>query len=141
MDGFKQINDRFGHAKGNEVLRAVANGLRSVCRGGDYVARLGGDEFVLIMPGLRPEVFAQQADRFPRVVQRAGHTVCGENLMSMSIGLAAFPSDGQDADTLLSEADRRMYEAKNRKKEMLKGSASDESVDSVTPNPHSLASK
>jgi diguanylate cyclase len=83
------------------------------------VARLGGDEFVLIMPGLRPDVFAQHADRFPRVVQRAGYNVCGENLMSMSLGLASFPADGLDADALLSEADRRMYEAKNRKKAML----------------------
>jgi diguanylate cyclase (GGDEF)-like protein len=127
LDGFKQINDRFGHAKGNDVLRAVANGLRSVCRAGDYVARLGGDEFVLLMPGLRPEVFAQHADRFPRVVQRAGYNVCGENLMSMSIGLAAYPADGLDADALLSEADRRMYEVKNRKKVLLQGASPDES--------------
>jgi diguanylate cyclase (GGDEF)-like protein len=139
LDGFKQINDRFGHAKGNDVLRAVASGLRSVCRGGDYVARLGGDEFVLIMPGLRPDMFAQHADRFPKVIQRAGYNVCGESLMSMSIGLAAFPFDGHDADALLSEADRRMYEAKNRKKAMLSGSASVESAEPVTPNPPSLA--
>jgi diguanylate cyclase (GGDEF)-like protein len=130
LDGFKQINDRFGHAKGNDVLRAVASGMRSVCRGGDYVARLGGDEFVLIMPGLRPDVFAQHADRFSRVVQRAGYNVCGENLMSMSIGLASFPSDGQDPDALLSEADRRMYEAKNRKKAML----SEEKLETVHSN-------
>ena len=139
LDGFKQINDRFGHAKGNEVLRAVASGLRSVCRGGDYVARLGGDEFVLIMPGLRPEVFAQHADRFSRAVQRAGANVCGENLMSMSLGLAAFPTDGQDADALLSEADRRMYEAKNRKKAML--SSSEEQAEPATPAAPSLATK
>ena len=104
------------------------------------MARLGGDEFVLILPGLRPELFAQHADRFSRVVQRAGHNVCGENLMSVSLGLASFPSDGQDADTLLSEADRRMYEAKNRKKAMLSGgSPSVESADPVTPNSPSLA--
>ena len=140
LDGFKQINDRFGHTKGNEVLRAVANGLRSACRGGDYVARLGGDEFVLIMPGCSPEVFAQHSDRFTRVVQRTGHNVCGENLMSMSMGVAAFPADGQDADALLSEADRRMYDAKNRKKAMLRGS-SEEPVEQAAPNPSSLAAK
>jgi diguanylate cyclase (GGDEF)-like protein len=140
LDGFRQINERFGHAKGNDVLRAVASGLRSVCRGGDYVARLGGDEFVLIMPGLRPDVFAQQADRFPKVVQRAGHAVCGENLMSVSIGLASYPMDGRDADALLSEADRRMYEAKNRKKAMLSGTPA-ESAAQVTPRISSLASR
>jgi diguanylate cyclase (GGDEF)-like protein/putative nucleotidyltransferase with HDIG domain len=137
LDGFKQINDRFGHAKGNEVLRAVAGGLRSACRGGDYVARLGGDEFVLIMPGLKPEVFAQHADRFPRVVQRAGYNACGENLMSMSMGLASFPADGQDADALLSQADQRMYEVKNRKKAMLRGPVQE----AADPAASSLASK
>jgi diguanylate cyclase (GGDEF)-like protein/putative nucleotidyltransferase with HDIG domain len=146
LDGFKQINDRFGHAKGNEVLRAVAGALRSVCRGGDYVARLGGDEFVLILPGMQPEVFAQQADRFPRVVHRAGYDVCGENLLSMSVGMAAFPSDGQDADSLLSEADRRMYEAKNRKKAMLSGAMSSgyvavEPAEAVTQSSPFLATK
>jgi diguanylate cyclase (GGDEF)-like protein len=139
LDGFKHINDRFGHTKGNEVLRAVASGLRSACRGGDYVARLGGDEFVLIMPGLSPEVFAQHSDRFTKVVQRTGHNVCGENLMSMSMGIAAFPADGQDGDTLLSEADRRMYDAKNRKKAMLGGSLLEEPVDQATPNSSPLA--
>ncbi|HEX4595817.1 MAG TPA: diguanylate cyclase [Bryobacteraceae bacterium] len=140
LDSFKQINDRFGHAKGNEVLRAVANGLRSACRGGDYVARLGGDEFVLIMPGLKPEVFAQHADRFPRAVQRAGQHACGENLLSISMGLAAFPADGQDADTLLSEADRRMYETKKRKKAMLRGDSPEEPREAATPATSSLAS-
>jgi diguanylate cyclase (GGDEF)-like protein/putative nucleotidyltransferase with HDIG domain len=140
LDSFKQINDRFGHTKGNEILRTVAAGLRTACRGGDYVARLGGDEFVLIMPGLSPEVFAQHSDRFTKVVQRAGYNVCGENLMSMSMGVAAFPADGQDADALLSEADRRMYDAKNRKKAMLRGTA-EEPVDQVTTSPSSLAVK
>ena len=140
LDSFKQINDRFGHNKGNEVLRTVATGLRSVCRGGDYVARLGGDEFVLILPGLRPEVFEQHADRFPRIVQRAGRDVCGEHLMSMSLGLASFPADGTDADTLLSEADRRMYAAKNQKKALLNG-AGVGSRDQMAPESSSLSIK
>jgi GGDEF domain-containing protein len=99
---------------------------------------------VLIMPGLRPEVFSQHAERFPRVVQRAGYNVCGENLMSMSVGLAAFPTNGRGTDALLSEAGRRMYEPKNRKKALLSGSTlSDsmrvESTELVTPTPPSLA--
>jgi diguanylate cyclase (GGDEF)-like protein len=116
LDGFKQVNDRFGHAKGNEVLRVVANGLRSVCRGGDYVARLGGDEFVIVMPGLRLDTFLQHADRFPKVAERAGREVCGVDFLSMTVGVAAYPLDGVDVDTLLSEADRRMYVIKSQKK-------------------------
>ncbi len=116
LDGFKQVNDRFGHAKGNEVLRAVAGGLRSVCREGDYIARLGGDEFVIVMPGFHRETFEQHADRFPRAAEKAGLEVCGEDLLSMTVGVAAFPADGRDVDTLLSEADRRMYTIKNQKK-------------------------
>ncbi len=61
--------------------------------------------------------------------------------MSMSMGIAAFPADGQDADTLLSEADRRMYDAKNRKKAMLRGSTPEEPVEQVKPIPSSLATK
>jgi GGDEF domain-containing protein len=61
--------------------------------------------------------------------------------MSMSMGIAAFPADGQDGDALLSEADRRMYEAKNRKKAMLGGSLSEEPIEQATPNPSSLVTK
>src|SRR5258708_17776696 len=53
LDGFKAVNDRFGHLEGNRVLRVVSKGLQSVCRDYDYVARMGGDEFVIILPGLK----------------------------------------------------------------------------------------
>ena len=56
LDGFKQVNDRFGHLEGNKVLRLVADALRSRCREYDYVARMGGDEFVLLLPGSDREV-------------------------------------------------------------------------------------
>src|SRR5438552_6266132 len=61
MDGFKQINDRFGHLEGNRVLRLFAQSLKDTCREYDYVARMGGDEFVVIAPGLTPEASARKA--------------------------------------------------------------------------------
>ena len=116
VEGFRQVNDRFGHTKGNEVLRAIASGLRSVCRGGDYVARLGGDEFVLILPGMRLDGLNSHLGRFPKVVERATRETCGDVSLGLTIGFAAFPADGRDPDSLLSEADRRMYKNKQQRK-------------------------
>jgi len=116
LDGFKQVNDRFGHLKGNEVLRVVANGLREACRGSDYLARMGGDEFVLVLPDLKEELSAPYLDRLRRVAKDAGWNVCGEECLSMSVGAAIYPRDGGDAERLFAEADRRMYRVKEEGK-------------------------
>src|SRR6266849_7126933 len=63
MDGFKQINDRFGHLEGNRVLRLFSHALKETCREYYYVARMGGDEFVVIAPGLTPEATARKAEQ------------------------------------------------------------------------------
>src|SRR5437667_12422488 len=63
MDGFKQINDRFGHLEGNRVLRLFAQALKETCREYDYVARMGGDEFVVVAPGLAADAAVKQADQ------------------------------------------------------------------------------
>jgi diguanylate cyclase (GGDEF)-like protein/putative nucleotidyltransferase with HDIG domain len=109
LDGFKQVNDRFGHLEGNRVLKLVAAGLRECCREYDYVARMGGDEFVLVLPGLGPQDLAAKQQALERVVVEAGHSVCGERLLNISIGAAFCPEHGTDAEGLLAEADRRMY--------------------------------
>jgi len=116
LDGFKQINDRFGHLEGNRVLKLVAAGLRECCREYDYVARMGGDEFVLVLPGLAPQDLAAKQQMLERVVVEAGESVCGERLLNISIGAAFCPEHGQDAEGLLAEADRRMYLAKQEHK-------------------------
>lgn len=116
LDGFKQINDRFGHLEGNRVLQAVAQGFKATCRESDYVARMGGDEFVLVLPGLRTADIEAKASRLLQVAVSAGYEVCGERLLSLSVGQAHFPEDGLDAEQLLAEADRRMYKSKNRQK-------------------------
>ncbi len=116
LDGFKQINDRFGHLDGNKVLKAVATGLRAECREYDYVARMGGDEFVVLLPGARPLDAENAAQRFKEVVAQACNNLFAERLLTASIGVAHFPTDGPDAEQLLAEADRRMYKQKHARK-------------------------
>ena len=109
LDGFKQINDRFGHLEGNKVLRVFANSLRNICREYDYVARMGGDEFIVIAPGMTREAAEEKAAIMNQLAVEAGREVCGEDILSISVGVAFFSEDGSDAEQLLAEADRRMY--------------------------------
>jgi len=109
MDGFKQINDRFGHLEGNRVLRLFAHALKETSREYDYVARMGGDEFVVIAPGLTPEASSRKAEQMRELAQKTGRDVCNEDILSLSVGKAVYPEDGLDAEKLLSEADKRMY--------------------------------
>src|SRR6202008_3312635 len=94
MDGFKQINDRFGHLEGNRVLRLFAQALKDTCREYDYVARMGGDEFVVVAPGLTLEAASKKADSLRELARQAGREVCNEDILSMSVGRAEFPKDG-----------------------------------------------
>ena len=114
MDGFKQINDRFGHLEGNRVLRLFAQALKDGCREYDYVARMGGDEFVVIAPGLTADAAGMKAEQLRAMAQQAGNEVCGEDILSLSVGRALYPEDGNDAEQLLAEADRRMYLEKQK---------------------------
>jgi len=109
MDGFKQINDRFGHLEGNRVLRLFAHALKETSREYDYVARMGGDEFVVIAPGLTAEAAARKAEQMRELVHRVGKEICNEDILSLSVGKSVYPDDGLDAEKLLSEADKRMY--------------------------------
>jgi diguanylate cyclase (GGDEF)-like protein/putative nucleotidyltransferase with HDIG domain len=114
MDGFKQINDRFGHLEGNRVLRLFAQALKDTSREYDYVARMGGDEFVVITPGLASEAAGKKAEQMRALARHAGNDVCGEDILSLSVGRAVYPTDGKDAEELLAEADRRMYLEKQK---------------------------
>jgi len=117
LDGFKQVNDRFGHQTGDAVLRTVAQGLRDACRGYDYLARMGGDEFVVVLHGLQGD-YSTQLERMRQVAVQAGLTICGERCLSMSVGVAIYPVDGRDTETLIKEADRRMYRLKYESKSL-----------------------
>jgi diguanylate cyclase (GGDEF)-like protein len=112
MDGFKQINDRYGHLEGDKTIKLFAGLLREVCREYDYVARMGGDEFVIVAPNMTPSAAAEKAFLLNALAQEAGRRVCGKDLLSLSVGTAFYPQDGIDAEHLLAEADRKMYAAK-----------------------------
>jgi diguanylate cyclase (GGDEF)-like protein len=114
LDGFKQINDRFGHLEGNKVLRLVAEALRSRCREYDYVARMGGDEFVLLLPGSDRRSIHNRIAEIQQISIGAG--MQAGSGVSMSLGEAYYPENGSDAEELLAAADRRMYKAKQLRK-------------------------
>ena len=113
LDGFKEINDLFGHAYGDGLLRRVAQRLSSVLRDYDVVARTGGDEFVVLLPEIEePSIAAVVAEKLIAAasenVDVPGRTV----RMHASVGIALFPADGHDFNSLLSAADNAMYAAK-----------------------------
>lgn len=113
LDGFKPVNDTFGHATGDRLLIEVGQRLRQCVRGGDTVARLGGDEFVLLLGGLQDEhecdiAIARVISSLSQPFLVGSHTIT----ISASIGVTLYPLDGSDTDTLLRHADQAMYEAK-----------------------------
>jgi diguanylate cyclase (GGDEF)-like protein/putative nucleotidyltransferase with HDIG domain len=112
IDGFKQINDSFGHLEGDKLLREFTARLKDVCRGYDYVARMGGDEFVITAPGLTAEAAKEKADRLNQAAIESGRHVCGRDVITLSVGMAFCPEDGSEVERLLAEADRRMYSMK-----------------------------
>ncbi len=117
LDGFKAVNDRFGHLQGNALLHLVGQQLKESCRGYDYVARMGGDEFVILMPGLPPGNLAERLAALQAGVQAASRELLQEEaLVGVSGGCAFFPDDGLDAESLLSKADQRMYSTKSERK-------------------------
>jgi diguanylate cyclase (GGDEF)-like protein len=116
LDRFKSVNDGFGHAHGDELLRAVAQRLRRAVRDDDVVARHGGDEFVIMMRGLPGSSAVLLAEA---LAERIGDELLppftlGERQLEIgvTIGLSVFPSDGSSADELIDAADKAMYRRK-----------------------------
>jgi diguanylate cyclase (GGDEF)-like protein len=112
IDGFKAINDSYGHLEGDRLLREFTLRLKEVCRGYDYVARMGGDEFVITAPGLTAEAAKEKAEILNQAAIESGRHVCGRDLITLSVGMASCPEDGFEVERLLAEADRRMYSMK-----------------------------
>lgn len=120
LDGFKAVNDQWGHAAGDALLATVAQRLRDALRESDTVARLGGDEFVAVLGDLRD--VGQALPVLERCLERLREPYLlaeGVASLSASIGVAVFPRDGETADTLLRHADQAMYTAKQAGKNNL----------------------
>ena len=113
LDGFKAINDKLGHVAGNKVLKAFASKLALACREYDFVSRMGGDEFVLITPGLNRAAAQEICERVKAAAQESVGEICAGSCLSASVGAAFYPSDANDGEQLLVEADKRMYAMKD----------------------------
>jgi diguanylate cyclase (GGDEF)-like protein/PAS domain S-box-containing protein len=113
LDGFKPINDTWGHEAGDKVLVEIARRLKETLRGGDSVARLGGDEFVLLLSALNnPKECDDAVQRILNQIALPLHFLPEPVALSASIGVTLFPGDDADPDTLLRHADQAMYQAK-----------------------------
>ena len=113
LDGFKPVNDRYGHAMGDQILVRLADKLASAARATDVVARLGGDEFAILCPKLQGEDIEQFCSRLLTAVASAPADETPGCRLGGSIGIACYPQDGHSLEHLLNLADRAMYAAKN----------------------------
>ncbi len=114
LDRFKEVNDLFGHAAGDAMLRKVADNAGSVLSEGQMLARLGGDEFAIIAPGIsNQKEAATLAERVLEAFRAENARASSDGLMSTSIGIALYPRDAQDQETLINHADTALYRAKS----------------------------
>lgn len=113
LDRFKEVNDLFGHAAGDALLQRVATCVTAILDSRHMLARLGGDEFAIVAPGLAgKDSAAALAETVLAAFRDANINACAEGLMATSIGVALYPGDAIDADTLVSHADTALYRAK-----------------------------
>ncbi|MBC3870589.1 EAL domain-containing protein [Undibacterium oligocarboniphilum] len=132
LDRFKNINDTFGHDEGDKVLRRVAQRFRHTLRESDIVARVGGDEFILLVDQFNePRDLGDIAGKLLYEAAQPFEIGGQEYQLSASIGIATFPNDGRDAQTLLKNADIAMYRAKNKGKDNYQFYASEMNIHTI----------
>lgn len=121
FDGFKSINDMFGHSVGDTVLQNIAVSLTSTLRENDTIARLGGDEFVILLDGLNKPLDAERVANNILQIFLKPFLIDGKEItVSFSVGISVFPEDGVDTQEILQSADAAMYQAKQEGKHRAK---------------------
>ncbi len=141
IDHFKQVNDTYGHQRGDEVLCRLATVFRETIRDCDYVARYGGEEFIVLLTEIEPETSLEAAERIRK--RTAQETMAGgeESIsVTVSIGAAFFPGDGDTPQALIHEADRALYAAKEAGRNEIR-KAADPIPDDVRPGTIRLLEK
>jgi diguanylate cyclase (GGDEF)-like protein/PAS domain S-box-containing protein len=134
LDGFKPVNDHFGHAAGDELLNVVASRLLHTVRADDTVTRLGGDEFVVLLERVPDREHAVMiADKIVEAVNAPAVLAQGEVRVSVSIGIAVSTDPYVGPDKLLREADRAMYAAKGAGRGLVR--VADDPIDPSSPDP------
>jgi diguanylate cyclase (GGDEF)-like protein len=116
LDGFKDVNDTWGHAAGDRVLALVGERSRACVRGSDTVGRLGGDEFMAILPGTVPEGALAVAEKLRESLSAPYPLESAVAHVGVSVGIAMYPQHGAEPDALLTAADAALYEAKREGK-------------------------
>jgi diguanylate cyclase (GGDEF)-like protein/PAS domain S-box-containing protein len=120
LDGFKSVNDAYGHAAGDGVLKIVASRLSADMRATDTAARIGGDEFAWILPRVASRRAVDRMIRKRLGAAREHIAVDGDRVdVGVSAGIALYPDDGRDADSLIRHADAAMYSAKRNGRSMV----------------------
>jgi diguanylate cyclase (GGDEF)-like protein len=112
-DNFKLVNDRFGHAKGDQVLALIGRICRSQARAGDYTGRLGGEEFCVMLPGATADGAMTIAERLREQVSIASMAAPGLPAVSVSIGVATLQAEDAALSDVMERADRGLYAAKH----------------------------
>jgi diguanylate cyclase (GGDEF)-like protein/putative nucleotidyltransferase with HDIG domain len=116
LDGLKHIDDSFGHQTSNEFLKQVAVILQNNCRSSDYVAKMGRDQFAVLLADAHPSELAAKIESLDRMIRAVSRELCREETTGISVGVACFPENGTDVDSLFSWADAQMDRAKRERK-------------------------
>jgi diguanylate cyclase (GGDEF)-like protein len=131
LDHFKQINDTYGHERGDEVLAAVAEAMRDTVRGSDFVGRYGGEEFLLLLPD-SDAAAAHAAGTAIRAAIAQISLPAIDRPITASIGIAIFPTDSADTETLVRSADRALYAAKSNGRDRIEFAGSAPAIERST---------